>query len=52
MRKKLLSFMIIACTALAAAGVYHPISRLDGDGTAQVSLGVMSAPGGAGYIRS
>ena len=38
--------MIIACTALAAAGVYHTISRLDGDGTAQASLGVMSAPGG------
>lgn len=48
MRKKLLSFMIVVCTALVAAGIYHTIARLDGDGTAQASLGVMGASGAMG----
>ncbi len=45
--------MIIACTVLTAAGIYHTIARLDGDGTAQASLGAMGTMGGApGTMRA
>jgi hypothetical protein len=46
MRRKLLSFIIIFSAVVTAIAVHRGITRLDGDGTAQASLGAMSAPVG------
>ncbi len=46
MRRKLLSLLIIICAVLTSAVVHRFITRMDGDGTAQASLGAMGAPFG------
>lgn len=46
MRRKLLSFIIILGAVITSAAVHRFITRIDGDGTAQASLGVMGAPFG------
>jgi hypothetical protein len=50
MRKKLLSYMVLSAAILAAGLVHHVIVSMDGDGTAQASLGAMGAP--VGEMRS
>ncbi len=50
MRRKLLSICIVVCVVLVAVTIYRGIARMDGDGTAQASLGAMTAP--VGELRS
>ena len=46
MRRKLLRLLIIICAVMTSAAVHRFITRMDGDGTAQASLGAMGAPFG------